>query len=110
MVEIEISMARGTVVQFAVALETPAAEFIKDCPAVYFAEFARQSSVEATALCRFAVLVGDTRLILDAVVNSLAEATLALTAGTPRIVDIEQFEGFRAQHNRQYFSRWASRM
>ena len=92
MIEIKISLAPSPVVQFAVALEAPAAEFFKDGLAVDSASIARQSFIEPTALCRFSMLVGDTRLILDPVVNSLAEATFALTAGTSRIVDVKQIE------------------
>ena len=66
--------------QSAPAIEACATEFPVDLGTVDVAGSSRQALVETPPLSRFTVLVGDARLVLDSIVERLAEPALALPA------------------------------
>ena len=92
MIQVEVLLAGGRVVQRATAIEAPASELVEDCPAVDPPDFTGQPFVEASAFCRFAMLIGDPGLVLDPVVDGLAEPALTLSAGLPHTVDVEELQ------------------
>ena len=66
--------------QPAPTIEACPTEFPVDRGTVDVAGSSRQALVETPALSRFTVLVGDARLVLDSIVERLAEPALALPA------------------------------
>ena len=82
MVQIDLLLASRSVMKFPVALETTTAEPLEDLPAVDSPDFPRKALVEPAALRRLAVLVGNSGLVLDSVVDRLAETALSLPSGS----------------------------
>ena len=91
----DLLLSGRCVMKFTVAIEATATEFFEDFLAIDPSDFSREALVEATALCRLTVLIGDPRLILDSIVDRLAETALSLPAGSPCVVDTEEFEWFQ---------------
>ena len=83
MVQIDPLLASRGVIKFPVALETTTTELLEYLPAVDSPGFSRKALVKPAALRRLAVLVGNSGLVLDPVVDRLAETALSLTSGSP---------------------------
>lgn len=91
MVQISVS----EISQSAVTIETTTAELLVDGGAVDVSGTTRQSLVETAALSRFTMLVSGTRLVLDSIVDRLADPTFALPAGASRAVNVKELKRFQ---------------